>query len=64
MKSGVYGFLYHNTPLKDVTKVEVLNIMYSDPRRKRKCCNNIVKKETMRTNYTDNYLHTKINPKL
>ena len=30
-KFDIYGLLYQNIPLKDVTKVDILNIMYSDP---------------------------------
>ena len=46
MKLDGDGFLYHNIPLNDVTKVDILNRMYSEPQKKRKCCDNIINKET------------------
>ena len=45
MKLYTDGLLYHNIPLKDVTKVDILNIMYIDPRKKRKFCDNLIKKD-------------------
>ena len=33
VKLDVYGLLYHNIPLKDVTKVEIKNIMYSETQK-------------------------------
>ena len=33
VKLDVYGLLYHNIPLKYVTKVYMLNIMYSELRK-------------------------------
>ena len=46
VKSDVYGLLYQNLSLKGVAEVDILNRMHSDPRKKRKCCDNIIKKET------------------
>ena len=64
MKLYVEVFLYHNIPLKYVTKVVILNMMYSDPRKKRTFCDNLMKKETNKKKYIDNYVHAKIDPKL
>ena len=64
VKLDVDGLLYHNIPLKDVTKVEILNIMYSEPQKNRQCCDNLIKKETKKPKYTDNGVHAKIGPKL
>ena len=33
VKLYVYGFIYHNITLQDVTRVEILNRMYSDPQK-------------------------------
>ena len=49
VKLYVNGFLYHNIPLEDVTKVDIIKIMYSDPQKKRKCCDNLIKKEMKKT---------------
>ena len=38
VKLDVDVLLYHNIPLKDVTKVGILNIMYSNPQKRRKYC--------------------------
>ena len=48
VKLNVDGFLYHNILLKVATMVDILNVMYSDPPKKIKCCNNMIKKETRR----------------
>ena len=64
VKFDVYGLLYHNIPLKYVTNVVILNMMYSDPRKKRTFCDNLMKKETNKKKYIDNYVHAKIDPKL
>ena len=42
----VYGLIYHNIPLKDVTKVDILKKLYSDPQKKRKYCDNLIKKKS------------------
>ena len=47
-----------------MTNVDILNKMYSETRRKRKCCDNIIKKEKKKIIYTDNDVHAKIDPKL
>ena len=53
-----------NIPLKYVTKVEILNRIYSDPQKKRKYCDNTIHKDTKKNNYTDNDVHANIGPKL
>ena len=63
MKLDVDGLLNHNIPLKDVIKVDILNRMYSDPQKNRKCCDNLINKETKK-HYMDNYVHANINPEL
>ena len=52
----VYEFLYHNIPLKDVTKVDILNRMYIEQRKNQKCCENLINKYTKKK-YTDNDVH-------
>ena len=63
VKLDIDGLVYHNIPLKYVTKVDMLNRMYSEPYKKRKCCENIIKKEITK-NYIDNDVHENIDPKL
>ena len=62
LKLDVDGLIYHNIPLKDVTKVDILNRMYSEPQNK--CCDNIIKKDTRKKIYTDNDVHAKIDIKI
>ena len=50
--------------MKYVTKVDILNIMYSDPQKKRKCCDNLINKETKKTKYADNDVHVNIDQKI
>ena len=38
--------------------------MYSDPQKKRKCCDNLIKKEMKKTQYIDNDVHAYTDPKL
>ena len=33
VKLDVYEFIYHNIPLKDVIKVDIFNIIYSEPQK-------------------------------
>ena len=40
------GLLYRNIPLEYVTKFDILNRMYSEPREKYKCFDNLIKKDT------------------
>ena len=35
VKLNVDGLIYHNIILKDVTEVDILNKLYSEPRKKR-----------------------------
>ena len=64
MKLDINGLICHNKPLKGVTKVDVLNRVYRNPHKKRKFCDDIINKETKKTNNTDNGLHVRIDPKL
>ena len=64
MKLDVDVLIYHNIPMKDVTKVDILNIMYSDPQKNRKCCDNLINKETKKTKYADNDVHVNIDQKI
>ena len=64
MKLDVDGLLNHNIPLKDVIKVDILNRMYSDPQKNRKCCDNLIKKDRKNFFYIDNDVHANIDPKL
>ena len=57
-------FLYHNIPLKDATRVDILNRMYSEPRRNRKFCDNLIKIKIKKKRYTDNDVHANTDPKL
>ena len=52
VKLDVDGLPYHNISLKDVTEVDILNRMYSEQQKIPKCCDNIIKKDTKKTNYT------------
>ena len=36
--------IYYNIPLKYVTLVGILNIMYIDTQKNHKCCDNLIKK--------------------
>ena len=60
----VDGFLYYNIQLKYVTKVDILNRMYSDPIKKRKCCDNIINKYTKKKVYKNNDMHARIDTKI
>ena len=62
VKLDVDVFLYHNIQLKYVTKVDILSRIYSSPQKHRKCCDNLIKKETKKK-YTDNDVHAKVDPK-
>ena len=64
VKLDVDGLLYHNIPEKDVNKADLLNRMFSETQKNRKCCDNIIRKNTKKTKYADNDVHTNINPKL
>ena len=37
---------YHNIPLVYVTKNDILNVIFSESQKNRKCCDNIIKKKT------------------
>ena len=63
MKLDVDGLLYHSIPLKYVTKGDTLNRMFSDPRKKRKCFDNLLNKYTKKKNYDNNNVHAIILPK-
>ena len=63
VKLDFYVFIYHNIPLKILTKVDILNRIYSD-KKKRKCCDNTIKKETKKPKYTNNDVHVNIDQKL
>ena len=63
VKLDMDRLLYHNIPLKYVTKVGILNIIYNEPQKKRNFCDKPVNKETKKTRYADNYVHEKIDPK-
>ena len=63
VKLDVYGLLYHNITLKYVTKVSILNRMYRESPKNRKCCDNIVRNYANKEVYTDNGLHENIDPK-
>ena len=61
VKFYVDGLIYHNIPLKNVTKVEILNTMYSDIWK----IENVVtisKRNRQRRKYTDNNAHASIDP--
>ena len=64
VKLDVDGLLYKNIPLKYVTKVDILNRMYSDPIKKRKCCDNIINKYTKKKFYKNNDMHARIDTKI
>ena len=64
VKLDVDEFIYQNLPLKNVTKVEILNIIYSEQQKKRKYCDNLIKKETDKTTYTDNDVNADIDTRL
>ena len=64
MKLDFDGLIGHNIPLKDVTKFYILNIMNIEPRKNRKFCDNLKKKDTKKKDYIDNDVHAKIDPKL
>ena len=64
MKLDVGGFLYQNITLEEVTKIDILNRIYSELQKNRKFCDNIINKDTKKNVYTDNGVHAKIEPKL
>ena len=61
VKLDVDGLLYHNIPLKDVTKVEILNRMYSDKRKNKKMLQ-YHKEIDKGKKYTNNDVHANIYP--
>ena len=45
VKLDIDGLIYHNIPLKYVTKFDILKIMNSEPQKNRQCCDNLTKKD-------------------
>ena len=63
VKLYIYGFLYKSIPLKDVTKVEILNIMYSKTLKTKMLWQYRKERDKEKILYIENYVHVNIYPK-
>ena len=63
MKLYTDGLLYYNIPLKYVTNIDILNIMYSEIPKKTKILWQSHIESDKETNYIYNDMHAKMEPK-